>query len=122
MKSLALWVNDIPPGETITIGVGPVQALPLVTAAIRNPSIEVEGKIVRFPVDIETGSYLELGPPAECKVYGPTGALLREVRPEGEIPVLGKGQSRIRFRCDAQGGIRPRARVTVSTVGEPLEQ
>ena len=64
---------------------------------------------------------IEIRPPAECRLYGPTGALLREVRPEGEIPVLGKGKSRVRFRCDGQAGIRPRARVTVSAVGEVIE-
>jgi hypothetical protein len=121
VKSIALWLNDIPPGQTVTVAVGQVEALPLVSAVIRNPTIEVGGKTVRFPVEIETGSYLELRPPAECRVYGPTGALLREVRPEGEVPLLGSGENRLRFRCDGPPGIRPRARVTVSAIGEALE-
>jgi len=71
-------------------------------------------------VEIESGCYLEFRSMSDCKLYGPKGELLREVAPEGDMPVLEAGDNRVEFTCDARGGVSARAYVTVISYGEPL--
>ncbi|HOJ53756.1 MAG TPA: hypothetical protein PK184_03025 [Phycisphaerae bacterium] len=134
--SLGLWFNDVPAGKTATCYLSPVKALPLVKARLVNPTITVGGKRIVFPVTMETGSYLELGlgtmssgaapsaastPAIDCKLYGPNGELLSDVKLDGELPMLEPGTNRIEFRCETDIPGNPRARVTIVTHGEPLD-
>ena len=67
-----------------------------------------------------SGSYLEFNALSDCKLYGPKGDLLKEVNPEGPVPSLIQGENELRFSCDPEGEVLPRARVTVMTLGETL--
>ena len=92
------------------------------------PSVTIGEATVTFPVEIETGCYLEfLQWPASAErgpaqLYGPQGELLKTVDPEGPLPQLKPGLNAIQFRCAAPAGLRARAYVTVVTQGEPLKQ
>lgn len=119
--SLGLWLNELPPGKQVECSLGPIRAIPLVNTRLVRPTIEIGGRRLVFPVEIETGSYLEFEPPRQAVLYGPKGELLRQVEPEGELPLLESGISTIGFQCGAPEGVSARAHVTVFTRGQPLE-
>ncbi len=112
-----LFVNNVPAGESVTTYVSPVRALPLVKAKLRNPALTVGGKTITFPVEMESGTVLELRG-GECTLYGPAGEELATVQPQGEIPTLAPGENEVRFTCEAPAGVNPRAYVTVITRGQ----
>lgn len=120
--ALELWLNNVPAGRTVTCRLSPIRALPLVTQRLCRPAITLGGRTVTFPVDIETGQYLELRGPGNCTLYSAKGEFLRDVTPEGEIPRLEAGTNELTFRC-AAGACRPRAYVTVISTGDtPLRR
>ncbi len=120
VESLSIWCTNIPRHQSIACYIAPVKALPHVSSTMKNPSISIGGKTITFPVIMETGQYLELTSPSECKHYSPEGELLGEVIPIGEIPILEKGTNTIRLNWEDAGNIAPRARVTVIGIGNPL--
>ncbi len=80
---------------------------------LRNPSVEIAGRRIVFPVTLESGSYLEFTLASDCKLYGERGELIQKVQPEGEVPVLGAGENEVKFACGGPEGFRARAEVTV---------
>ena len=120
VASLGLWYNHLPPGQEVACYLSPVRALPLVKVKLRHPAITIGGRRLVFPTEIETGCYLELGSPTDCKLYDPSGKLLSEVRPQGEVPELGPGDNQVSFECETPPGTSARAWVTVISEGEPL--
>ncbi|MBI3850572.1 MAG: hypothetical protein HY298_09935 [Verrucomicrobia bacterium] len=118
ISSLNLFYNNLPPNDSVTCHLSPVRALPTIKAKWRNPSLTIGGQTIVFPVEMESGSYLELRSPADCKLYGPTGELLAEVKPQGGVPMLEAGVNRITISCDAPADMNPRAYVTAITQGE----
>lgn len=120
VEQLSLWYNNLPSGKAVTTYLSPIKALPLVNGKLVNPAITVGGKTINFPVEIESGCYLEFNSMTDCKLYGPQGALIREVKPEGDAPVLDRGDNVVSFNCTGLPGINPRARVTVISAGDPL--
>ena len=119
--SLSLWINNVPPGDSVTLHVSPVRAVSAFDAKLTHPAITIGGKTVRIPATIETGCYLELRSPSDCKLYGRPGQLLAEVTPDGPIPLLHAGDNLLEFRTATNQNIGPRARITVFCEGELLE-
>jgi hypothetical protein len=122
VETFALWYNNLPAGKKVTCYLSPVKALPLAKATLRNPAITVSDKTITFPVEIETGCYLEFASMGDCKLYGPKGEVIREVRPEGEAPFLNAGDNQATFACEAPSGLNPRAHVTLITQGQPFRE
>lgn len=120
IETFALWYNNLPPGKSVSCYVSPIKALPLAKASIKNPSITIGGKTITFPVEVETGCYLEFASMDDCKLYGKNGALISDVAPQGEVPVLGEGANTVSFGCDPLNGLNPRARVTICTEGASM--
>jgi hypothetical protein len=120
VEKLSLWYNNLPPKDTVTCYLSPVRALSTVSAKLRDPSVTVGGKTLAFPVEIATGQYLEFRSPTDCKLYGPQGEELATVTPQGGTPTLAAGDNEVRFACEAEGGVNPRAYVSVISQGEPL--
>lgn len=121
IASLGLWYNNLPPGKRAACYLSPIQALPLVSTKLVNPAISIGGKRIVFPVEIESGCYLECNSAEDCRLYGPQGQLLRSIAPEGEIPSLEAGTNEVRLECDVSAGASSRANVTVVSLGEPLK-
>jgi hypothetical protein len=89
---------------------------------ISKPTITVAGRSIVFPVEIESGCYLELLSQNDCRLYGPKRELIQHVKPEGDPPILAAGDNTILFGCD-QSVTRSRANVTVITQGDtPLRR
>jgi len=120
VETLSLWYNNIPPKQKVACYLSPIRALPIVPAKLRHPSVTVGGKTITFPVDIETGQFLEFRGLNDCKLYGPKGEEIRDVEPLGDMPTLKPGTNIVTFACERETGVNPRTYVSVKTQGEPF--
>jgi hypothetical protein len=120
VESLNLYFNNLPSKDTVTCYLGPIRAVPTVKAKLRNPTVTLGGKTITFPVEIESGQYLEFRSPSDCKLYGPTGEVLGDVTPQGDAPPLAPGDNQLKFTCEPPAGLNPRAHVSVISHGEVL--
>lgn len=121
VEKLQFWYNNLPEGKDVSTVIGPVKALPLVTAVIRNPSVTVNGKTIVLPVELESGMYIEFNSLTDCKLYGAKGELLKEVVPRGAVQELRTGSNEIEFTCEPANGVNTRMQVTMIAEGEPLQ-
>jgi len=120
VHALNLFVNNLPPKSSATCYISPVRALPTVKAKFHNPRVSCGGRTITFPVDMESGRYLELRSASDCKLYGPTGELICKVEPQGDIPFLELGENSVKFSCEPPAGLNPRANVSVITAGDVI--
>ncbi|MDX9975899.1 MAG: hypothetical protein RBU21_23170, partial [FCB group bacterium] len=120
VHSLSLWLNNLPAQKETACVVGAVRALPLVKGKVARPGLRFGGATAAFPVELETGQYLECDATGQAIVYGPKGERLREVKVEGAWPALAAGENLIEFTSEPAGDNRPRVRITVSTQGDPI--
>ena len=121
MESLNIWVNNVPAKGQIECYLSPVKAIALDNASLVNPAVTIGGKTLSFPVQIDTGSYLEYHGPGNCAVYGPRGEEIAPVTPHGETPVVPTGPAEVVFSADEVPGPAPRAQVTLMLKGAPLQ-
>ena len=122
MGTLGMWYNNLPVGKEVTTYISPVKALPLKSAKLVNPTIKLNGKRLVFPVTLESGSYIEFKSIDDCKVYDAAGNVsVANLKPLGSVPTVATGGNQVSFTCETPGGESPRARITVITEGEPLE-
>jgi len=120
VESVSLWYNNLPKGQEARCVIGPVKALPMVACTVRNPAVTINSKTVVFPVEMPSGSCLELGQNSDCVLYGSKGEVIAHVSPKGPVPVLSTGENQIELSSDAADGPAPRARLTISSHGQPL--
>jgi len=120
VNELNLYYNNIPPDEEVRCYISPVKALPTVKVKLTNPSISIGDKRLLFPVELESGQYIEFTPPDECRLYDERGALIAKITPQGEVPVLKAGENRVIFRCEPPQGYNARAEVTLISSGKPI--
>jgi hypothetical protein len=120
LERLSLFFNNLPPCEEVECLLSPIKALPLRETTIKNPRITIDGKTITFPVDLDTGSYIEFNSTSDCKVYGPEGELLCEVEPVGDVPIMDEGENEVSFDCDASQDVITRTHITTISQGEPL--
>ncbi len=120
IASLTLGVNNVPEGKSVTIGLSTVKAVPLNRKKLVNPAVRLGERALTFPVELDSGSYLEFLGPDNCKVYDAHGECLGSVVPSGQIPQVESGVNTLNFDCDAGADVCRRARLTVITSGEPL--
>jgi len=120
VEHLSLWYNNLPAGKKATCYLSPVKALPLVNTRLINPAVTIGDKTVVFPVEIESGSYLEFNSPDDCKLFGRDGKLLADVKPQGPVPILAPGDNLLKFAATSPPGISARANVTVIGQGKVL--
>lgn len=120
IESLSIWYNDLPQDKQVNCIIGPVKALPMIPCTIKNPTVIVNGKKIIFPIEMSSGSYLEFYGNDNCTLYGSNGETLMKVFPEGNVPLLLKGENQIHLSCDQMKGPVPRVKVTVISYGESL--
>jgi len=120
VNKLTLYLNNLPPGEEAACYLSPVKALRTRKIVLHHPAIELGGKRLVFPVDLESGMVIEFESPGDCRVYDERGALVARPAPQGEVPTLSTGDNRLTFTCEGTEGFRSRAEVTVIACGPPL--
>ena len=113
VETLSLWYNNLPPNGSVTCYLSPIKALPLVKTKLHRPAVTVGEVTIRFPVEIESGYYLEFHSMSDCKLYSTKGELISEVEPQGDMPILEVGENQIKFTCEVSADASPRANVTV---------
>ncbi len=112
-ETLNLWYNNLPVGKQVKCYLAPIRALPFRKVKIKNPSIAIADKIITFPVELETGCYIEFNSLTDCKVYDTQGEIIQQLKPLGNVPILQVGKNSLVFTCDSTNSPRPRAKVTV---------
>ncbi|HZH71307.1 MAG TPA: hypothetical protein VFD91_02340, partial [Mariniphaga sp.] len=120
VDKLQLWYNNLPENKEINCVLGPVKALPMIPATIRNPAFTIGDDTIVFPVEMKSGMYLEFYAPDDCVLYGSKGEVIRKVDFIGNIPELKHGTNEVSFHCDRLEKINPRVQVTVIGEGKPL--
>jgi len=120
IESLSILYNNVPVGETAACQIRPVKALPLVNGKIINPTITIGSSTILFPVEIDSGCYLEFNSTSDCKLYGPQGELIKEIIPQGDAPVLEEGGNQVKFNSDISGDVSARVNVTIISRGKAL--
>ncbi len=120
IETLSLWYNNLPVNQPVACYLSPIKALPLVKLKIVNPRITLGGSTLTFPIEMESGSYLEFNGPGDCTLYGPKGEVLSTITPQGGPLFLEAGVNSLEFTCDAMHGPNPRAYVTIITQGMAL--
>jgi hypothetical protein len=87
---------------------------------LHHPTIDLGGKQLLFPVDLESGMYVEFESPDDCRLYDEQGRLIQWLQPRGAVPTLAPGENGLAFSCQGTEGFRSRAEVTVVAGGPPL--
>jgi hypothetical protein len=117
---LNIYYNNVPSHDNVACKLSPLKALPVKKVKLERPRLTVAAKTITFPVALESGCYLEIRPPADCKLFDPNGCFIQEVKPKGELPMVEAGENQIVFNCDTPGGFNARAIVTTILSGPPL--
>ena len=79
IESVSIWYNNLPPDKEVRCLVSAVKALPMVPCEVKNPAITINEKTISFPVEIQSGGYLEFNGSNDCTLYGPKGQTLAKV-------------------------------------------
>jgi len=122
VEKLSLWYNNLPPNKTVKCYLSPIKGLSLMQVKLRQPAVTVGNKAMLFPVEIESGCYLEFHSMSDCKLYGPKGELISEVEPQGDVPILEAGENQVKFTGGVSDNANARANVTVISQGVPLHR
>lgn len=117
VSELNLYYNNLPPGKTVACRIGAIKTLAVERVKLERPRLTIAGKTLIFPVTLETGCYLELNSPEDCKLRDPNGAVLQQVHPQGPWPVFETGENVVVFECNGSAGRNARALVTSLTSG-----
>ncbi len=120
VESLSVLYNNLPEKKQTKCKIGPIKAMPMISCTVKNPVVTVNGGAITFPVEMQSGSYLEFAGANDCALYGSKGELLSKVVPDGPAPMLSPGANQIRFSCDEVDAPAQRVKVTVISYGEPL--
>ena len=120
VNGLNLHFNELPAHGSATCFFSPIKALKAVKAKLINPTLEIGGRRIVFPVTMESGATLELTSASDCKHYDERGALIAEVELQGENPGLEAGENRVKFLCQGPQNLAARAQMTLISYGKPL--
>ncbi len=118
ISTLTIGVNNVPVGRSVEIGLGPITAIPIKSVKIKNPSIQIGKDKLTFPVELESGDYIELLSMEDCKLYNAKGETISKIHPTGEFPVLQKGENRMVYSDDKDNmKVKHRLHITVIQYG-----
>ncbi len=99
VSELNLYLNNLPPGETATVYISPIMAVPTVGVELVEPTVTVNGQTVTIPATLQSGAFAEVDADGECRVYDWRCELRERTRVVGEMPELGTGANEVSFAC-----------------------
>ncbi len=59
----------------------------------KDPAIKVGGRTITFPIELESGCYLEFHSLSDCKAYDAQGAVIAELTLSGQVPRFAAGHN-----------------------------
>ena len=74
-----------------------------------------------FPCQVETEGHLEFARETNARLFDREGVEVREVVPQGEVPVLQQGPNRLTFRSEDGDEFSPRVEVNLIRLGQKSE-
>jgi hypothetical protein len=119
VKQVHLYYNGLPPGAQAACWIGRIEALEEQPLPLASPALEAGGRKLVLPLSLKPDEYLEADFAGRCRHFDPNGAVLGEVKPQGDLR-LAPGDNQVRFSCVQAAATSPRAEVTLSLRGEPL--
>lgn len=120
IESLSLWLHNLPAGREARCALGPIKALRMLPGTVRNPALTVNGRTLILPVEMTSGSFLELDTQGACVLYGSKGETLRRLTLTDPVPQLRHGANQLQLSCEPAPGPPPRARLVVFSQGHPI--
>ena len=120
VSAVSVWCQNLPPAKTVKCRLGPIKALPMLPATLKNPALSVNVARLEFPVELPSGSWLEYDGGGDFAVFGSKGEPLGRHTLKGAPPLLRAGENRFEFLCPSLAGPSPRAKVTLFSQGEEL--
>ena len=120
IESAGVWYQNLPPGKEVKCRLGPVKALPMLSATVQNPAISINGVILEFPVELASGQWIEGHGPDDCAWYGSKGEFKGKVTPRSPYPELNPGMNFVRFLANGASQPPPRVKVTIFSRGDEL--
>jgi len=124
IERLSLWYNLLPQGQEVVSQIGPIHAVPISSVRCSEITLFVQDKEIKIPFEIKSGMFVECHPTTGAFLFGPKGeAIDRFLWPDAEAPpLLRQGQNVMGLRCgDWKNDVPPRFRVTIMSLGEPLD-
>jgi hypothetical protein len=118
VSELNLYLNNLAPGETSTVLISPIVALPTVSLTLKDPAITVGGAQVVLPVTLRSGDFAEVDASGECIVYDARGEMLARMQLTDAMPTLAPGSNALELSSAAA----TRAEVTVTSEGSPMRE
>ncbi|MGC8845831.1 MAG: hypothetical protein ACP5QY_08265, partial [Candidatus Hydrogenedens sp.] len=92
IATLTIGINNIPTGKSVEVGIGPIKSIPLKPTKVKNPAIQIGDVKLTFPVEIESGSYIEFLSRDHSKLYDTKGAFVSDIPLHGKIPLIQQGE------------------------------
>ncbi len=122
VSEVNLYLHDLPPGGRTDVVLGPIVALPVVAAEMRNPSLEANGRRLEIPLTMKSGDFIDVEPSGVCVHRNDRGDVLARVRPAapGTWPEWRSGANEVVFRGTSPSGAGVRAEVTPIGCGAPF--
>jgi len=121
IATLTLGVNNIPMGKSVELGFGPIKAIPLKYMTVKNPTFQIGSSKITFPVELESGSYIEFLSKDHCKLYNAKDEFVSDIIPQGEVPILENGNNTITSECTKIKDLSPRLLITFIKIGASLQ-
>lgn len=119
ISQVTFYLNNVPAGGSSEVTLSPVMALPTQSAALKNPTLTLNGQTLALPLTLASGDFAEIEPDGLCTHYNAKGDPLASVRP-ATLPLLRAGENAIRFDCERPQGVSARAEVTLNAFGTPF--
>ncbi len=120
VSEVNLYLNNLPPNDTVTIYLSPLRVLRTLRAELSNPVVELNGAALQIPTTLRSGDYIELQAADDCRVYDERGTLLERLTVGAAPPLLAAGMNQLHFSCTGPSGVEARAEVTLVAAGAPL--
>ena len=120
VSELMLYLNDVPADGSAEVAIGPIRALPTASDTLSGVELTVGTSTLALPVEISSGSYLEVDPDGAWRLYDARCELLERGELATPPPVLAAGANTVSVACTDETGAPGRVEVTLVTQGEPL--
>jgi hypothetical protein len=121
ISQVTFYLNALPPGQSVDVILSPVKALPVQSAALKNPALTVNGQTFTLPFTLASGDFAELEPDGTCTHYSDKGDPLASYHSGASVtPVLRPGPNALLFSCLPPSNVSARAEVTLNAFGAPF--